>query len=137
MYVDFVRDGVAWNRRQRPPGERVGDPSALRLCERWTSSAKSVFRFDVQGSVAKSTHAGILWLRFLCEQAGDPLFFWPFDGWQPPQGKSVIAEIYPSIFRNRYPKGTRTPMNRMPMRWRAGSRKRAARACSIVIGIRR
>ena len=29
-------------------------------------SAKSVFHFDVQGSVAKSTHAGIPWLRTAC-----------------------------------------------------------------------
>ena len=31
----------------------------LRLSETWSSSAKSVFQFDVQGSVAKSTHAGL------------------------------------------------------------------------------
>lgn len=107
-YVDFVREGVVWDRRPKPPGERTGDPSELRLCERWTSSAKSVFQFDMQGSVAKSTHAGIPWLRFLREQCGERLFFWPFDGWQPPEGKSVIAEVYPSIFRNRYPRGKRT-----------------------------
>jgi hypothetical protein len=82
------------------------------LCEQWTSSAKSVFQFDVQGSVAKSTHAGIPWLRFLRRQMGGKLFFWPFDGWQPPNGVSVIAEIYPSIFRNRYPKNGRTPDER-------------------------
>ena len=33
---------------------------------------------------------------------------WPFDGWTVPVGKSVIAEIYPSIFRRRYPKHDRT-----------------------------
>jgi hypothetical protein len=108
IYVDFVRDGMVWERRTKPPGERTGQPSELRLCERWTSSAKSVFQFDMQGSVAKSTHAGIPWLRFLREQCGERLFFWPFDGWQPPEGKSVIAEVYPSIFRNRYPKNGRT-----------------------------
>ena len=107
IYVDFVRDGMVWERRTKPPGERTGQPSELRLCERWTSSAKSVFQFDMQGSVAKSTHAGIPWLRFLREQCGERLFFWPFDGWQPPEGKSVIAEVYPSIFRNRYPRGQR------------------------------
>jgi hypothetical protein len=108
-YVDFVRDGVVWKRRSKPPGERTGQPNEFRLCERWTSSAKSVFQFDVQGSVAKSTHAGIPWLRFLRRERGEQLFFWPFDGWQPPEGKSVIAEVYPSIFRNRYPKEERTP----------------------------
>ncbi len=48
-YVDFVREN-------KP---RTGDPSELRLCEQWTATAKSVFQFDVQGSVAKSTHAGL------------------------------------------------------------------------------
>lgn len=101
-HVDSLRDGVWWQQHPRPPGERTGASGELRLCERWTSSAKSVFQFDMQGSVAKSTHAGIPWLRFLREQMGDALFFWPFDGWQPPDGVSVIAEVYPSIFRNRY-----------------------------------
>ncbi len=110
-YVDFIRDhdNVVWWNGEKPDGERIGSPSELRLCERWTSSAKSVFQFDVQGSVAKSTHAGIPWLRFLRKRGGERVFFWPFDGWQPPQGKSVIAEVYPSIFRNRYPKVDRTP----------------------------
>jgi hypothetical protein len=51
-------------------------------------------------------------LRFLREQMGAQLFFWPFDGWQPPDGVSVIVEVYPSIFRNRYPKNGRTPDDR-------------------------
>jgi hypothetical protein len=34
--------------------------------------------------------------------------FWPFDGWEVPDGKSVIAEVYPSIFRKRYPKNDRS-----------------------------
>jgi hypothetical protein len=82
---------------------RTGDNRDLRLCERWTSSAKSVFLFDVQGSVAKSSHAGIPWLKRLRDEAGHRIHFWPFDGWQPAPDKSVIAEVYPSIFRKRYP----------------------------------
>jgi hypothetical protein len=82
---------------------RTGSDKEFRLTERWTSSAKSVFRFDVQGSVAKSTHAGIPWLRHIRQQTGDTLHFWPFDGWDVPDGKSVVTEVYPSIFRNRYP----------------------------------
>jgi len=107
-YVDFIRDGNWWDRHPKLPGERTGETSWFRLCEQWTSSAKSVFLFDVQGSVAKSTHTGIPWLRFLRQQAGEKLFFWPFDGWQPTEGQSVIVEIYPSIFRNRYPREGRT-----------------------------
>lgn len=87
---------------------RIGQANEYRLTERWTSSAKSVFQFDVQGSVAKSTHAGIPWLRELRNEARDSLHFWPFDGWSIPEGKSVIAEIFPSIFRQRYPRDDRS-----------------------------
>lgn len=104
VYVDFVRDGnLASKGKAPPPGSRKGSSKEFRLCERWTSSAKSVFQFDVQGSVAKSTHAGIPWLRRIREVAGDRVHFWPFDGWRPPAGKAVIVEVYPSIFRHRYP----------------------------------
>lgn len=88
---------------------RMGEPDALRLTEKWTPSAKSVFLFDVQGSVAKSTHAGLPWLKHIRDQAGELLHSWPFDGWCVPPGKSVIAKVYPSIFRRRYPSAERTP----------------------------
>lgn len=108
VYVDFVRNGTLARQGGPPPGARVGAATWLRLCEQWTSSAKSVFQFDVQGAVAKSSHAGIPWLKWLRDHAGDRLHFWPFDGWAPPPGKAVIAEVYPSIFRNRYPREDRT-----------------------------
>ena len=41
-----------------------------RLTEERAGGAKSVFHFDVQGSVAKSTHAGIPWLRFIRQRLG-------------------------------------------------------------------
>lgn len=109
VYVDFVRDGNLFRSGDAPPpGSRTGTADEFRLTERWTSSAKSVFLFDVQGSVAKSTLAGIPWLKWLRDQAGDRLHFWPFDGWAPAPGKSVIVEVYPSIFRNRYSRDGRT-----------------------------
>ena len=80
----------------------------FRICERWTSSAKSVFRSNVQGQVAKSTHAGIPWLSRIRTETGDRVHFWPFDGWEIPPGKSAVVEVYPSIFRNRYPPDDRT-----------------------------
>lgn len=92
----------------RKGNPRSGSSDEFRLCERWTSSAKSVFLFDVQGSVAKSSHAGIPWLLHYKKHLGDMLHCWPFDGWDIPAGKSVIAEVYPSIFRNRYPRTGRT-----------------------------
>jgi hypothetical protein len=33
--------------------------------------AKSVFHFDVPGSVAKSTHAGLPWLKYLRQKMGE------------------------------------------------------------------
>jgi hypothetical protein len=103
VYVDFVRDGALARRGGPRPDARVGRSDEFRLCERWTSSAKSVFQFDVQGQVAKSTHAGIPWIRRIREAAGDHVHIWPFDGWTPAEGKAVIAEVYPSLFRRRYP----------------------------------
>jgi hypothetical protein len=72
------------------------------LTEVRAGTAKSVFHFDVQGSVAKSTHAGLPWLRYLCQQVGDRLHFWPFDGWDIPAGQSVIAEVYPAMWSRRF-----------------------------------
>ena len=99
-YVDFVRDD----------NPRTGDPSELRLCEQWTATAKSVFLFDVQGSVAKSTHTGLPWLLWLREMPGScsHIHFWPFDGFEIPEGKSVIAEAYPALYKRRFPKGDRS-----------------------------
>jgi len=109
VYVDFVRDGSLFRDGEAPPpGQRTGANDEFRMTERWTSSAKSVFRLDGQGTVGKSTHAGIPWLEWLRTEVGDRVHFWPFDGWTPPDGKAVIAEVYPSIFRNRYPRADRS-----------------------------
>lgn len=100
-YVEFVRDG----------NPRTGAPTELRLCEQWTATAKSVFLFDVQGSVAKSTHSGLPWLLWLREvlRSRSRIHFWPFDGFEVPEGKSVIVEVYPALYKRRFPKADRTP----------------------------
>ena len=59
----------------------MGSARWRRLTEERARGAKSVFHFDVQGAVAKSTHAGIPWLRFIRQQRGARVHFWPFDGW--------------------------------------------------------
>lgn len=117
---DFIRhwplhqDGVSVKQvRAEMPGKpqgsiRCGDYGEFRLCEKWTSSAKCVFQFGMQGSVAHSSHAGIPWLAWLREQASDRLHFWPFDGWEPDVSKSVIVEVYPAIFSKRYERQGRT-----------------------------
>ena len=73
--MDFVRDGAVGN-----GAARAGNPRWRRLTEERTGSANSVFHFDVPGSVAKSTHAGIPWLRYVRRELGEPGRFWPFDG---------------------------------------------------------
>jgi hypothetical protein len=60
--------------------------------------AKSVFHFGVPGSVASSTHAGLPWILLLRRTHGLRVHFWPFDGWAPPEGTSVIAEAYPALY---------------------------------------
>ena len=76
----------------------MGDPRWRRLTEERARGAKSVFQFDVQGSVAKSTHAGIPWLRFIRQRLGSRVHFWPFDGWDVPAGRSAVAEVYPALW---------------------------------------
>jgi hypothetical protein len=44
------------------------------------------------------------WLLYLRKQCKCPLHFWPFDGWEIPEGKSVVAEVYPSLWTRRFPK---------------------------------
>lgn len=70
--------------------------------------AKSVFHFDVQGSVAKSTHAGLPWLRYIRLTLGPRLHVWPYDGWEVPAGRSVLAEAYPTLCRQGLPRADRT-----------------------------
>ena len=102
VYVDFVRNGSTGNGAARQGNSRWRRLTEIR------SRAKSVFQFDVQGSVAKSTHSGLPWLRFIRDQLGPQIHFWPFDGWQPKSGRSVIAEVYPSIWKHSYPPEDRT-----------------------------
>jgi hypothetical protein len=102
IYVDFVRDGLHGH-----GADRTGDARWRRLTEQ-RCRAKSVFHFDVQGTVAKSTHSGLPWLRFLRQQLGARAHFWPFDGWAPPAGVSVFAEVYPALWNRSFPNEGRT-----------------------------
>jgi hypothetical protein len=103
MYVDFVRHGI-WGDGL----SRTGSSRWRRITEE-RAGAKSVFHFDVPGSVAKSTHAGLPWLRHLRMNLGDRLHFWPFDGWRIPAGKSTVVEVYPSLWSKSLPREGRTP----------------------------
>ena len=95
-YVDFVRDGDCGN-----GAARTGKSTWRRITEIRTRRAKSVFHFNVQGSVAKSTHSGLPWLRYIRQRTG--VHFWPFDGWQIPAGRSAVAEVYPALWSKQFP----------------------------------
>ena len=88
---------------------RAGDARWRRVADRRAGGAKSVFHFDVQGSVAKSTHAGLPWLRGLRRRFGAQVHWWPFDGWDVPARRSAVAEVYPALFSRAYPSEGRTP----------------------------
>lgn len=103
VYVDFVREGVCGS-----GAARSGDSRWRRLAEMCVRGPKSVFHFDVPGSVAKSTHAGLPWLRHLRRAVGDRVCFWPFDGWDVPAGRSAIVEVYPSLWSREFPCAGRT-----------------------------
>lgn len=103
IYVDFVREGVCGD-----GSARSGNSHWRRLTE-VRARAKSVFHFDVPGSVAKSTHAGIPWLLYLRSRLGDRVHFWPFDGWQIPIGKSAVVEIYPALWSHSLARDGRNP----------------------------
>lgn len=102
-YVQFVRDGILGS-----GAARWGDSKWRRLTEKRAGAAKSVFQFGVQGSVAHSTHAGLPWLRYLRRELGNRIHFWPFEGWTVPPDKSVVVEVYPSLWSHGYPRNDRT-----------------------------
>lgn len=97
-YVDFLR-------KENP---RSGHSRWRRLAET-CCRAKSVFHFDVTGSVAKSTHSGIPWLRYIRGQTQGRAHFWPFDGWTIPRGRPVVAEVYPALWNKNFPRDDRDP----------------------------
>lgn len=107
VYVDFVLNGMDGN-----GVARMGNPHWLRLTEKRTRTATSVFRYNGQGCVGKSTHAGLPWLRYIRQKLGKRVHFWPFDGWDPSNGVHVIAEVYPSLWKHHFPVDGLTPDQR-------------------------
>jgi hypothetical protein len=102
LYIDFLRHG-----RSAPADARRGETGWRRRVET-ICKAKSVFHFDVQGQVAKSTHAGLPFLRRI-RRSAPLLHVWPFDGWSIPGGRSALVEAYPKLYSGAYPICGRTP----------------------------
>ena len=89
---------------------RQGEATWRRLTDRCTGTAKSVFQFGVNGSVAHSSQAGLPWLRYIrseLRKAEVEVYFWPFDGWNIPKGTSVIAEVYPALWNKQFKRENR------------------------------
>jgi hypothetical protein len=102
LYVESVREGSCGH-----GAARWGKSTWRRLTEVRAGRAKSVFHFDVHGSVAKSTHSGLPWLRYLRNSLGPRVHFWPFDGWQIPAGRSAVVEVYPALWSKKFPREDR------------------------------
>jgi hypothetical protein len=103
VWVRDVRRGIVGN-----GAKRTGNIDWRRSVERRVRTAKSVFRFGVNGEVATSTHAGIPWLRFIRQRLGTRAHFWPFDGWDIPTGRSVVTEVYPALWSRSFASADRT-----------------------------
>jgi hypothetical protein len=99
-YVESVREGARGN-----GAARTGKSTWRRIAEIRARRAKSVFHFDVQGSVAKSTHSGLPWLRYI--RSRTRVHIWPFDGWQISAGRSAVAEVYPALWSRSFPREDR------------------------------
>lgn len=102
-------DEVTVESIRRLDPSRTGSSRWRRLVEVRAGGAKSVFHFDVPGSVAKSTHAGLPWILALRRQCGRRLHCWPFDGWDLPRDRSVITEVWPALWSGDYPRQGRGP----------------------------
>ena len=52
---------------------------------------------------------GLPWLLYLRRKLAGRVHFWPFDGWQIPYGRSIVAEVYPSLWSKGFAPEDRDP----------------------------
>ena len=111
LLVDFVEHWPTHEQRVvdlRAGNPRTGAPQWRRLTDNRAKGAQGVFDFDgspVQAQVATSTHAGLPWLLHIRQallNAGAGVHFWPFDGWDVPEGNSAVVEVYPAFWNWRF-----------------------------------
>ena len=96
----------------------LGDPNMFRLTDRRAPSAKSVFRFGVEGEVATSTHAGIPWLKHLRSKLANQVYFWPFDGFNPTPGSPWLPRSTQGYSANALTAQMVYPMTNTTPGWR-------------------
>ena len=102
-YVDFVRDGLNGN-----GAARVGNSRWRRLTELRAGAAKSVFHFDCRGRWRNRRTPVCRGCDLSASAAANRVHFWPFDGWEIPAGRSVLAEVYPALWMRQFPTENRT-----------------------------
>ena len=111
LLVDFVEHWPTHEQRVvdlRAGNPRTGAPQWRRLTDNRAKGAQGVFDFDpvpLQAQVATSTHAGLPWLLHIRQallNAGAGVHFWPFDGWDVPEGHSAVVEVYPAFWNWRF-----------------------------------
>jgi hypothetical protein len=97
IYVDFVRRGPIGNGAAR----QGNAPAAADRGARGRRNRS--FTSTCMDSVAKSTHAGIPWLRFIRQRLGARVHFWPFDGWDIIGYRRSLSGAVEPQFRARRP----------------------------------
>lgn len=97
--VSVIRNGTG--------RERSGSANWKRRTEELARATGKVFNFKVP-LVSHSTHAGIPWLFYIRRKLGSRVHFWPFDGLDGWEGKSVIAEVYPALWNRQFSEEHRT-----------------------------
>ncbi|MCX7569231.1 hypothetical protein OS242_04600 [Tumebacillus sp. DT12] len=78
-----------------------------RLVEERCPRMKPLYQIGGNGAVGLQALFGIgrlARLRTYCREREIPLFFWPFDGFEPPDHGHVLVEVYPTLFNH----GTRS-----------------------------
>jgi hypothetical protein len=105
--ADFAEHWPTQERSVRdllPGNLRRGGAEERRLTGKWaTSRTGGVFRFDSKDGVADAAHAGLPWLGYL-RRAADGVHVWPFDGFEVPAGRTVLAEVHAGHLLLRYPR---------------------------------
>jgi hypothetical protein len=95
-----------WNRRIRPADWIARQRRTEVDCGRETSTyPQSVFKAHGPSQVCKASLTGIRVLRHIRERGGAAVAIWPFEPMN--ECKSVMVEIYPTLFRKRAPSGNK------------------------------
>lgn len=71
-----------------------GFPDNRRQTERWGTSLTSMFNLRTESLYADARLFNLSWLKSLRDRTHEKLHIWPFDGWSPNPGQSVLVECY-------------------------------------------